>query len=191
MKTEYRIAGFGGQGILFLGQTMAYAAMLAGKETVWTASYGPEMRGGTANCAVVIADQTVRSPLVYQPDVALIFNKPSLERFGPDVKPGGLVLLVAELIDTELKRSDVTVFRVPARRLAEEIGAPKSLNMVMLGALAAVHPTLDLARVEAGVRKITSGSKETLLETNLKAIHQGYYVMRRSKDLAAASKAGV
>lgn len=173
MKREYNIAGFGGQGILFLGQVLAYAGMLAGMESTWIPSYGPEMRGGTANCMVVVSDRKVRSPLVYSPDVAIIFNKPSLEKYGPEIRQGGTALLVSDLIDNSTPRGDIRVCRVPAKSLAKKIGAPMSLNMVMLGALLRVDPVVSYSHVEEAVGRITPPARRHLCEVNLRAVRCG------------------
>ena len=167
MKKEYNIAGFGGQGIMFLGQVLAYTAMFAGKEATWIPSYGPEMRGGTANCMVVVADATVRSPLVEAPDIAIIFNKPSLEKYAPAIKPGGVALLVADQIDTRPQRDNFTVYAIPAKALAEAISAP-------LAALMAVDDTVDCSYVEAAVRKITPAHLAQSIDLNLRAVEAGY-----------------
>lgn len=173
MKREYKIAGFGGQGILFLGQVLAHAGMQSGLESCWIPSYGPEMRGGTANCQVVLSDRRVRSPLVYNPDVALIFNKPSLERFAPDVRPGGAIILVSDLIDTSPGRGDIAVYAVPAKGLAEAAGEPATLNMVVAGALLAVDPLLRREDVEAAIRKVTPPHRQRMVAVNLRALDQG------------------
>ncbi|MHB0885944.1 MAG: 2-oxoacid:acceptor oxidoreductase family protein [Bacillota bacterium] len=189
MKREYTIAGFGGQGILYLGQVMAYAAMIAGRETCWIPSYGPEMRGGTANCSVVISDERIRSPLVDSPDTVLIFNKPSFEMFAPRVRSGGTVILVSELIDNPLEREDVFVYRVPAKTLAAEAGQPQGLNMVLLGALVAVDASITYDDVAAAIRKATPAHRQKMVEGNLAAVKKGLdYVSGLKNGPAAGSK---
>ncbi len=173
MLREYNIAGFGGQGILYLGQVLAYAGLLSGKQTTWIPSYGPEMRGGTANCMVVISDDKVRSPLVYNPNVALIFNKPSLEKFGADIMPNGKALLLSDLIDGELDRDDIEIFKIPAKTIAEEMGSAMSANMVMLGALLTIDPVFDYSQIEAAVKKVTPSHRQHLIEINLNAVKKG------------------
>ncbi len=191
MKREYTFAGFGGQGILFMGQVLAHAAMFAGFETSWMPSYGPEMRGGTANCSVVISDRKVRSPLVYRPDLAVVFNNPSLQKFGPRVKPGGTVLMVADLIDGGPDRDDVAVYPVPARGIAERLGHPAAVNMVMAGALLAVDPTVTPEQFEAALRTVTPAHRLATLGANLQAIREGMgFVTARRQDRPATGGGG-
>jgi len=174
---EYNIAGFGGQGILFLGQVLANAGIAAGKNATWLPSYGPEMRGGTANCNVVVSDDRVLSPLVYHPDIALIFNKPSLEKYLPDVKKAGIVILDSDFIDSSVDRSDLKVFKVPAKTLAENINAPMSFNMVILGVLLMVDPILNFEHVKTAIEVVVPGHRRHLADANLKAVQCGikYY----------------
>ncbi len=186
MIKEYNIAGFGGQGILYLGQVLAYAGMLSGKESTWIPSYGPEMRGGTANCMVVISDKTVRSPMVYSPDTAIIFNQPSMELYGPQVKAGGTLLYVSELVSLEEPAQELHICQVPARSLAEDLGAPMSLNMVMLGALIAVDPVLELSHTVEAIRQVTSSERGKLVDINIRAVQVG---MDHIENMATSSSA--
>ncbi|NLL94515.1 MAG: 2-oxoacid:ferredoxin oxidoreductase subunit gamma, partial [Thermoplasmatales archaeon] len=134
-KTDILLAGFGGQGVLFAGKVIAYAGLMEGKEISWLPSYGPEMRGGTANCSVCISDRPIGSPLVVNPDVLVAMNLPSLEKFEKDVVPGGLIIVDSSLIDKKVARDDVRVVYLPASKLAEENGLRGAANMVIVGRL--------------------------------------------------------
>src|SRR5512141_3505554 len=133
MQKEIIIAGFGGQGVLFGGQVVAYAAMDAGKEVTWIPSYGPEMRGGTANCTVVVADEEIGSPVVKNPDTVLAMNLPSLDKYEPMIKPGGVLVINASMVDRPAKRTDIRVVAIPCNEIAEELGSPRLANMVAAG----------------------------------------------------------
>ena len=135
MQTEVILSGFGGQGIMFAGQVLTYAAMDAGKDVTWIPSYGPEMRGGTANCTVVIADEEIGSPVVKNPDVALVMNLPSLDKYEPLVKEGGMLIINASMVDRQATRKDISVINIPCNTMAEEMGNSKLANMVAVGAL--------------------------------------------------------
>src|SRR5512143_920952 len=135
MQTEVIFAGFGGQGVLFAGQVLAFAAMDAGHDVTWMPSYGPEMRGGTANCTVVIADEEIGSPLVRHPKAAVVMNLPSLDKYEPLVAPGGVLIVNSTLITRRPAREDIRVIEAPANAIAEELGSAKLANMVLAGAL--------------------------------------------------------
>ena len=128
-------AGFGGQGILFAGKVVAYAGLIEGRELSWLPSYGPEMRGGTANCSICLSDEPIGSPLVTNPNVLIAMNRPSLDKFVNEVEPGGTILLDSSLIDERVERDDVTVFYVPASKLAEENGLKGLANIILVGKL--------------------------------------------------------
>lgn len=128
-------AGFGGQGILFAGKVVAYAGLIEGRELSWLPSYGPEMRGGTANCSICLSDEPIGSPLVTNPNVLIAMNSPSLDKFVNEVEPGGTILLDSSLIDERVERDDVTVFYVPASKLAEENGLKGLANIILVGKL--------------------------------------------------------
>jgi 2-oxoglutarate ferredoxin oxidoreductase subunit gamma len=173
MQTEIILAGFGGQGIMFAGQLLSYAAMDAGKEVTWIPSYGPEMRGGTANCTVVIADEEIGSPVVKNPDVALAMNLPSLDKYEALVKPGGVLVINASMVDRGAKRSDITAVSVPCNEIAEGIGSPRLANMVAIGALLVAQPVLTLADIEAALNTHMPGRHKNLLPKNLEALQKG------------------
>jgi len=129
MQRDVIMAGFGGQGILLIGKMLAYAGMHEGKQVSWLPSYGPEMRGGTCNCTVVVSDKPVGSPVIRSPRAVLAMNLPSLEKFEADIRPGGLLLINSSLIDRGSKRDDLTVIKVPANQLAADLGNPRGANM--------------------------------------------------------------
>jgi 2-oxoglutarate ferredoxin oxidoreductase subunit gamma len=172
MQNDVIIAGFGGQGVLLIGKMLAYAGMADGKEVSWLPSYGPEMRGGTCNCTVVIADRPVGSPVVEHPCAAMVLNLPSLEKFEPKVKPGGLLVVNTSLVNREAQRSDVRVIKVPATEIANQLGNPRGANMVALGAYLGATHAVSLAAVEALVRETFAG-KTKMIESNLAALQRG------------------
>ncbi|HEX9016611.1 MAG TPA: 2-oxoacid:acceptor oxidoreductase family protein, partial [Chloroflexota bacterium] len=153
MHESVIIAGFGGQGILFAGQVLAYAGMYDGREVVWMPSYGPEMRGGTANCTVVISADRIRSPLVPNPRGVVAMNRPSFDRFEPAVRPGGVLVVNSSLVDSHSRRDDVRVVEVPANHIAEELGSAKVANLVVLGAYVAATGAVDIDSIVRGIEK--------------------------------------
>src|SRR5215204_4628887 len=148
MQKEIIIAGFGGQGVLFSGQVLAYAAMDIGKDVTWIPSYGPEMRGGTANCTVVIADNEIGSPLVKNPPLAIALNLPSFDKYEDILAIGGTLIVNQSMVDRDAKRDDINVIFVPCNEIAEEIGNKKLMNMVAVGALLTVLSEIRLHDVE-------------------------------------------
>jgi 2-oxoglutarate ferredoxin oxidoreductase subunit gamma len=173
MQTEIIIAGFGGQGVLFAGQVLAYAAMDNGREVTWIPSYGPEMRGGTANCTVVIADEEIGSPLVRNPRAAIVLNLPSLERYEPDVASGGVLIANSSLINRGPQRQDVKNVFLPANEIAESLGNKRLMNMVALGALLALLPVLPVEAIEKALEDHLPARHKKLLPVNFKALRQG------------------
>ncbi len=174
MMKKIIFAGFGGQGVLFAAKTLAYAGMDSGMQISWLPSYGPEMRGGTANCSVILSDQPIGSPVILQPDVLIAMNKPSLEKFENTVAPGGVIVLDSFLIDQKVKRDDVTVVYIPAKQLAEEAGKASLGNMVMLGAAVRHGELLDKEKLDKSMVDHTPASKAALAELNQKMIDIGY-----------------
>jgi 2-oxoglutarate ferredoxin oxidoreductase subunit gamma len=174
METSIIIAGFGGQGVLFAGQLLAYAGMDAGKHVTWFPSYGPEMRGGTANCVVIISDEPIGAPIVGQPDIAVVLNRPSFDKYEPLVKDGGLLVVNNSLIAAQSDRTDIDTVYVPANAIAEEWGTVKMLNMVVVGALLAARPILDLEVVERALVSHLPAGKQHLTDANLQVIRQGF-----------------
>lgn len=173
MQNETIIAGFGGQGVLFTGKVMSYAAMEKDLEVTWFPSYGPEMRGGTANCTVVISDEEIGSPQVSQPRAAIVMNLPSLDKYEDLVRPGGYLAVNSSLVNRPVKRKDITVIEIPASEIAEEVGDIRYANIVILGALAAKADFLDLESLEKGLKKGLEGKKSKLLQVNLEALKKG------------------
>lgn len=173
MQQEVIIAGFGGQGVLFAGQLLAYAGMDAGKQVTWIPSYGPEMRGGTANCTVVISNDEIGSPFVKYPAAVLAMNLPSLDKYENLVKPGGILVVNTSMVNREVAREDITVISIPANEIAEEIGNKRGVNMVMLGALVANTEILSLEALEAALADHLPERHQKLLGANKTALKQG------------------
>jgi 2-oxoglutarate ferredoxin oxidoreductase subunit gamma len=173
MQSEIILSGFGGQGIMFAGQIITYAAMDADKEVTWIPSYGPEMRGGTANCTVVIADEEIGSPVVKNPDVALVMNLPSLDKYEALVKPGGMLVVNESMVDRAAKRKDISVVSIPCNKIAEELGNPRLANMVAVGALLAGMKSITLADIETALNNHMPGRHKSLLPKNVEALKKG------------------
>lgn len=172
MSTQkFIFAGFGGQGVLLIGQMIAYGAMFEGKHVTFMPSYGPEMRGGTANCTVVVSDDPIACPLVDSITTLVAMNLPSLHKFESLVEPGGTVFLNSSLFSEEPKRTDVKVCKVDASALAQELGNMKSANMVMLGSIVSVTKVCNLATIERVMEeKVFTGPKAKLIPLNKKAL---------------------
>ena len=173
MTTQILIAGFGGQGVLFAGKLLAYKGLVDGKQLSWLPSYGPEMRGGTANCSVILSDDPVGSPIVSHPDVLIAMNLPSLEKYESTVVPGGMILVESTLIEKKVERDDVKVFYVPATRMAQEMGAPSLANMVMVGKLIRECEAVNDGHIEETLHKVVSARHQDLFDINKKAIQAG------------------
>jgi len=173
MQTEIIIAGFGGQGILFAGQLLAYAALDAGMEVTWIPSYGPEMRGGTANCTVTIADEEIGAPTVRHPKAGMIFNLPSFDKYEPLITSGGVLIANQSLIDRGFRRSDLNAVMVPANEIAESLGDKRLTNMVMVGALLELLPVLSPEAVEKTLAAHLPQRHQHLLPLNAKALQEG------------------
>lgn len=173
MQTEIIIAGFGGQGVLFGGQLLTYAAMDEGKEVTWIPSYGPEMRGGTANCTVVISDEEIGSPMVSRPRAAIVMNLPSLDKYEPLVKPGGVLVINESMVDREVTRKDIKVVTLKANEIAEKLGDKRMSNMVMVGALIANLPVLPLEAIEKALAGHLPERHRKLLPKNYEALREG------------------
>ena len=173
MTTQLLLAGFGGQGILFAGKFLAYAGLLEGRQLSWLPSYGPEMRGGTANCSVILSDEPVGSPIVSNPDILVAMNLPSLDKYEDAVVPGGMIFVDSTLIERKVKRDDVKVFYIPATQLAQQMEAPTLANMIITGKLIAESGMIKTESIEQTLGKIVSAKRANLLEVNLKAIKCG------------------
>jgi 2-oxoglutarate ferredoxin oxidoreductase subunit gamma len=173
MQTEIIIAGFGGQGVLFAGQLLSYAAMDTGHEVTWIPSYGPEMRGGTANCTVIIADEAIGSPLVRNPHALIAMNLPSLDKYEDEVMPGGVLVYNVSVIKRKIDRADITVVAIPGNEIAEGLGDKRMANMVLLGGLLANMDVLPLEAVENALEQHLPVRHHRLLPLNYKALRLG------------------
>ena len=172
MQSEVMFAGFGGQGILLIGDILAHAAMEEGREVAWIPSYGPEMRGGTAYCLVVISDKSIGSPIIRNPMHLIAMNRPSLEKFVPMVKPNGVVVINSSLIPIRADRDDVDELLVPANDIGKDLGSTKVANIVALGAFVARSKIVDFDTLRRCVKDVFS-LKEKLIPINLKALEAG------------------
>lgn len=173
MQTEIVFSGFGGQGALFAGQLLAYAAMDEGLHVTWIPSYGPEMRGGTAHCIVILSDDEIGSPLVRHPSAAIVMNQPSLDKYESLVAPGGVLVVNTSLITRSATRADIRILEVPANQMAESLGHGKLANVVLLGAWLAATTALPLQAVERALAAHLPQRHQNLLEANRQALHQG------------------
>ncbi len=173
MTTQFLFSGFGGQGILFSGKFMTYKGMIEGKNVSWLPSYGPEMRGGTASCSVVIRDKAVGSPLVAFPDILVAMNLPSLDRFEESVQEGGKIFIDSTLVERKIKRNDVTAYYIPATKLASDNGMPTLANMIIVGKILKVLGEFDEENVKAALGKVVSAKHADLFDVNLKALQIG------------------
>jgi 2-oxoglutarate ferredoxin oxidoreductase subunit gamma len=167
------IAGFGGQGVLSTGQLLAEAGMADGKHVAWIPSYGPEMRGGTANCGVTISDKPISSPVVTEPTTLIVMNRPSLEKFEKTVKKDGIIFINSSLIDIKATRKDVKIFYIPANEIAEKIGNSKIANNVILGALIQLTQVVTPKAVEKSLREVLPPHRHKMIPINLKALEAG------------------
>ena len=166
------MAGFGGQGLMFIGKLLAYSAMRAGKHVTWIPSYGPEMRGGTANCTVVISDEEVGSPVITSPQALIVMNNPSLEAFEPRLQPQGILFLNSSLVTRQVTRKDIEVISVPADDIAAEVGEKRAANMVMLGAYVARTKVIFKENILGGLKEFFA-KKTQLLDVNTQAFLKG------------------
>lgn len=173
MQEEIVFAGFGGQGVMFAGQLLAYTAMDEGFEVTWIPSYGPEMRGGTAHCIVTISDQLIGSPIVKHPKVAVVFNKPSFDKYEKLVAPGGLLVVNSTLVPDSISRTDISEVRVPATALADELGNQRMANMILLGALLAARTELTPEQLKHGLEHHIPAHHRKTLPLNYAAVDAG------------------
>jgi 2-oxoglutarate ferredoxin oxidoreductase subunit gamma len=172
MQSEVMFAGFGGQGILLSGKILAHAAMEEGKEVVWIPSYGPEMRGGTAYCTVVISDRPIGSPIIKNPMHLVAMNRPSLEKFAPTVRPGGVIMLNSSLIPVRSERSDIDELVVPATDIAKKIGSVKAANIVALSSFVVRSNIVPFELLRACVKE-EFAHKEKFIPLNMEALELG------------------
>ena len=171
--TQILIAGFGGQGILFAGKFLAYKGLLEDLQVSWLPSYGPEMRGGTANCNVILSDDPVGSPIVTKPDVLIVMNLPSLQKYMDAVVPGGQIYVDSTLINEKVARTDVETYYIPATQMANDAGVPTLANMVMMGCVLKNNPNLTFDGTAETMAKLVPPKKANLVELNMKALEAG------------------
>lgn len=174
MTTQILIAGFGGQGVLFAGKCLAYEGLFENKQVSWLPSYGPEMRGGTASCGVILSDEPVGSPIVSTPDVLLAMNLPSLDKYEPQTVKGGKIIVDSALIGRKVQRTDVEAYYVPATKMANELNLPTLANMIMLGKMIKVTGVVSLESACEAMKKVVSARHQDLLDANIKALNAGY-----------------
>lgn len=174
MTTQILLAGFGGQGILFSGKFLAYDGLLEEKEVSWLPSYGPEMRGGTANCSVILSDTPIGSPIVSNPDVLMAMNMPSLDKFEKETVKGGKIFVDSALIDRKVERTDVEAYYIPATKIASDEGLNGLANMIMIGNIIKHTGVMPFENVKTTLEKLVPPKKAHLIDSNLKAIEIGY-----------------
>jgi len=172
-QKQILFSGFGGQGILFAGKFLAYKGLTDGKQVSWLPSYGPEMRGGTASCGVILSDDPVGSPIVTNPDVLVAMNLPSLDKYEQAVVPGGVIFADSTLIERKVEREDVTVYYIPATKMAGDNGIPSLANMIIVGKLLAVLEDYREESVTAALGKVISARKADMYDANRKAMQLG------------------
>lgn len=178
MYLEVIIAGFGGQGVMLMGETICEAATSMGINATFFPSYGPEMRGGTANCNVIVSDKPIASPVLATSQNIIVMNKPSLDKFESKVKEKGIIFVNSSLIDREVTRNDIEVIKVPANEIAEKIGNTVVANMVMLGAFIEKTKVIPMEKVKFVVEKFLSEKKKELIEINFKALEEGVKLIK-------------
>ena len=174
MTHEILLAGFGGQGILFSGKFLAYDGLLENREVSWLPSYGPEMRGGTCNCSIILSDTKIGSPIVSNPNVLVAMNLPSLDKFESSAVPGAKIFVDSSLIDRKVERDDVEVYYIPATKLASDKNLPGLANMIMIGHVIAKAGVMPYENVETTMKKLVPAKKQNLIELNIKAVELGY-----------------
>lgn len=178
MTDEIIIAGFGGQGVLSMGKILAYAGLMEGKEVTWMPAYGPEQRGGTANVTVIVSDDPVSSPILSSYDIAIVLNQPSLEKFEPKVKPGGIIIYDGYGINEPPTRKDIKVYRIDAMDAAAEMNLIKTFNMIVLGGLLKIRPVVKIESVPAAFRKTLPERHHHLIPKNEEAIRKGMEIIK-------------
>lgn len=174
MTNQILIAGFGGQGILFAGKFLAYEGLLEEKEVSWLPSYGPEMRGGTANCSIILSDTKIGSPIVTEPDLLVVMNLPSLDKYESATVKGGKIFVDSSLISRKVERTDVESYYIPATTLASENGLSGLANMIMLGYMIKKSGVIPFENIDRALAKVVPAKKQELLGSNKKALELGY-----------------
>ncbi len=173
-ETSIIISGFGGQGTLFAGQVLAYASMDSGLEVTWIPSYGPEMRGGTAHCTVIVSNEPIGSPLVRNPDIVLALNLPSVDKYEDRMPTGGILIANSSLVPREIQREDITSLLIPVNEIAEKIGLSRLGNMIMVGAMIGINPILPLDTVKKALEEHIPERHKKTLPMNFKAMDTGF-----------------
>ena len=174
-------AGFGGQGIMSMGQLLAYAGMIEGKEVSWVPAYGPEMRGGTANCSVIVSDETIASAVITRnASAAVVMNLPSLNKFEPMIAPGGSIFVNSSSVSEKVKRDDIKAYYIPANDIAAELGNTKLINIVMLGAVLEIEPVVNIETILEAFKKVFGAGKEKLIPINREALQKGAEYARKN-----------
>ena len=173
MKKEIIISGFGGQGVLSMGKILAYSGLMDNKEVTWMPAYGPEQRGGTANVTVIVSDERISSPILSKYDIAVVLNQPSLEKFEPKIKPGGILIYDGYGIINPPTRKDINVYRIDAMDKAAEMKNGKVFNMIVLGGLLKIAPVVSTAGVEKALKKTLPERHHALIPLNMQAIEEG------------------
>lgn len=174
MTHQILLAGFGGQGILFSGKFLAYDGLIEDRQVSWLPSYGPEMRGGTCNCSVILSDTQIGSPIVSNPDILIAMNLPSLDKFENDAVPGAKIFVDSSLIDRKINRDDVEAYYIPATKMASDEGLTGLANMIMIGYMIKKAGVMPYENVEKVMAKVVPAKKQTLLALNIKAVELGY-----------------
>jgi len=174
MQNEIIVAGFGGQGVLFGGQLLAYTAMDHDLHVTWIPAYGPEMRGGTANCTVIVSDEEIGSPMVREPKAVIAMNMPSQDKYEPLIKSGGVLVVNSSIVDHLATREDITIHNIPANDLAEQVGNPRSTNMILLGALLSELPIFPLEAIIESLHGHTPDRNKRFIPSNIEALTLGY-----------------
>ena len=181
MTEEIIIAGFGGQGVLSMGKILAYSGIMQDQEVSWMPSYGPEMRGGTANCTVVVGDKPIGSPLISSPKAAVVMNQPSLEKFAPTLRKNGILVINSSMIPIDSDRDDLRSFRIKANDIATELGNRRSANLVMLGAYIGMEEAVSHKTILKAIEK-TFAKKPQFIEVNCKTFMRGYELAQAGKS---------
>ena len=179
MKTEIIISGFGGQGVLSMGKILAYSGLMEGKEVTWMPAYGPEQRGGTANVTVIVSDDRISSPVLSKYDVAIVLNQPSLDKFLPRVKPGGILIYDGYGISIPPQRKDINIYEINAMDAAAEMGNPKGFNMIVLGSLLGLHPIVKIENVLKALHKTLPERHHDLIPANEEALRRGMQLISK------------
>lgn len=182
MHHEIIISGFGGQGALFAGQLLAYGALAEGRQVTWIPSYGPEMRGGTANCTVIISDEEIGSPLVRRPSAAIVLNPPSFERYEPLVKPGGALLVNASLVSAPAQRTDIRRFDIKANEVASELGGTQMANVILVGALIGATGVLKMETLDRVLEERVSARHRDKITANKQALRSGAALVQSARQ---------